>query len=344
MQFVVVDGSWPVVPCAIPRSQLLARSVKDTDHGEDGVGQSVLPGRALFTLCQEVLDTSASKTKAPPELATLDMTFLRDPQTGPLGALRLYTFKSVSHQFFAVEDLVSSGCLIVFTSHWASLTSAALLTGVRTTHKEKDNPAKSSRRRIENKTGSGTREVSASRASSLMGRGRSVLQKFSRAETYFTSVASATQRDFEMVNELLLSGTIRMNARLESFLCSVCGNLPRRTMTTSCCGAVVCLLCAPTLSSSSVLREEVVCAVCGEMPLTNPEAHVSRDAEVMRLVRELRVLYHPQVSAAACRAMPGETQPPPTPFNVHHAGLPVPICDMNEPTGSVLGSVFMGPS
>ncbi|RNE97619.1 hypothetical protein TraAM80_09246 [Trypanosoma rangeli] len=344
MQFVVVDGAWPVVPCAISRSQLLARAVRDSDLGEEGGGRFLLPGSALVTLCQEVLDACATRSQAPPNLKALDVALLHAPHSGSPGALCLYAPTSVGQQRFAVEDLAGSECLLAFTAHRESLISVALLSGVRPTHKERDDATRPSARRPETRSGSDIREVSGSKAARLAGRSVPALRKFTRAETYFTSVASTTQRDFAVVNELLLLGTIRVNERVESFVCSVCGNLPWRTMTTSCCGAVVCAVCAPTLSSSSVLGEEVVCAVCGEVPLTNPEAHVSRDAEVMRLVRELRVLYRPQLSVAACRTLPSGSQPPPTPFTVHHAGLPLPLCDTSGPTASVLGSLFLGSS
>ncbi|RNF06325.1 uncharacterized protein Tco025E_07601 [Trypanosoma conorhini] len=344
MQFVVVDGAWPVVPCAVPRSQLEARAAQGTDPGEEGGGRALLPGRALVSLCQEVLDASSAQGKAPPTLRALHVALLCDPHRGPPRALRIYAPASVGHQLFAVQDLVGPACLLAFTSRRESLISAALLTGARPAHKEGADATGPSARRTETESGGGTREEPGSKVGGLAGRGVSALQRFTRAETYFTSVAPTAQREFEVVNELLLSGMIRMSECVESFVCSVCGSLPRRTMTTSCCGAVVCSACAPTLSPSSVLGEEAVCAVCGEVPLTNPEAHAGRDAEVTRLVRELRVLYRPQISALACRALPSERQPPPTPLTMRHTGLPLPLCDVSGPTASVLGSAFMGPA
>ncbi|KEG15407.1 hypothetical protein DQ04_00081060 [Trypanosoma grayi] len=345
MNFVIVDGSWPVAPCVLPRSRLLAHAVKDASDGGDSA-RLVIQGRTLLTLCQQLVDAVAVKTKSALDLTTLALAVLRDLHDDPLSAVCLVTPKCVHHHMFALEDLVGSARLVVFTSRWESLSSAAALSRAKTARKKREESPSATRRRVE-KSGSDSREVSGSRPSPLPGRGTTGMQKSTRAETYFTKVGLATQSDLDAVNRLLLAGTIQLDPRMESFLCTVCGRLPRQTVTASCCGAVLCAGCAPmplNSSLSSVLSERSVCGVCGETPLTAPETQTSRDAEVMRLVRELRVLYHPQLSAAACHDLP-EKEPSRVPFVLQHAGVPPPLCDMSgQSSKPVLGPIFPSPS
>ncbi|ORC89056.1 uncharacterized protein TM35_000142670 [Trypanosoma theileri] len=377
MEFVVVDGDWPVAPYLLPRSRLLTHSVKETDDNGDG-SCLLIHGHELLKLCQQLLmDVAVGTTRTVPDLSTLALALVRDTNDILLTNVRIVPPKNVMRHVFAVEDLVGTERLVVFTSRWESPSFAStLLTGTRTAPKERkqqkqqqqqqqqqqnsqqdeDLPSPT-RRRLE-KSGSRARESSNARLDSLAGRNRSVLQKFTRAETYFTSVSSSTPADLEAVNQLLLTGAIRTDACIESFLCNVCGGLPLQTMTTSCCGAIVCSVCAPASTSSAVFRERTACAVCGEVPLTDPEAHPSRDSEVMRLVQELRVLYYPQLATAAVRhEMPKNPQTS-LPFGIHNAGISAvtanappppsshsisPLCDNSGANTPVLTSIFLRP-
>ncbi|KAH9601093.1 hypothetical protein LSM04_000130 [Trypanosoma melophagium] len=368
MEFVVVDGDWPVAPYLLPLPRLVRHSVKETDDSGDGSCR-LIHGDKLLKLCQQLLiDVSVVTTRAVPDLSGLALALVRETHDVLLTSMRIVTPRNVTRHVFALEDLVGNERLVVFTSRWESPSFAStLLTGTRTVpkerkqqkqqHSQKDEDLPSPTRRRLEKSGSLARESSNARIGNLSGRSRSVLQKFTRAETYFTSVPSSTPSDVEAVNQLLLTGAIRTDACIESFLCNVCGGLPLQTMTTSCCGAIVCSVCAPASTSSAVFSERTACAVCGEVPLTDPEAHPSRDTEVMRLVQELRVLYYPQLNNAVRHEMPKNPQTT-LPFGMHSAGItgvtatapPPPtasslssLCDNSGSVTPVLGSIFSRP-
>ncbi|KPA75387.1 hypothetical protein ABB37_08664 [Leptomonas pyrrhocoris] len=123
--------------------------------------------------------------------------------------------------------------------------------------------------------------------------------------------AAVSSEDIKALNELCDRGQMAcLDASLADFFCCQCGHLPLLTLTMSCCGAVLCERCAPTPPTvEGVSAADRACPVCGEEPLDPPLSHPSRDVKVAKLVKELKVLYHPQLQALQA---PKESQPPST--------------------------------
>ncbi|KAG5506402.1 hypothetical protein JKF63_05905 [Porcisia hertigi] len=136
-----------------------------------------------------------------------------------------------------------------------------------------------------------------------------------QALTVVPSVVSSD--DIKELNELIDEGKLsRLDVRLTDFFCCQCYHLPLLTLTMSCCGAVLCQLCAPTPPTvEAVSVADRLCPVCGEEPLDPPLSHETRDAKVAKLVKELKVLYLPQLCALReSRQAPAVpvTSPPPS--------------------------------
>ncbi|CBH08896.1 hypothetical protein, conserved [Trypanosoma brucei gambiense DAL972] len=350
MKFLVVDGDWPVTPYTLTRSELVSHSVEEADGGSEG-GQLIIHGHTLVALCQQQLNTSVVRVRAAPDLSTLGLTILHESLSDSTGNIRLVTPKSLTRQVFAVDDLLVHGRLIVFTSRWESLASAAIV-GVKSDRREEHELTRRTKSRPEEtkNSGRGNHDTSVSRPSVFSGRNRTALHKFTCAETYFQSIPPATVHDLDLLNNLIQAGTIRLDPRVEVYLCTVCGFLPRQTFTTSCCGAIMCGACTPLISTSSVMpsvmSERYVCIACKELPFTSHTAHVSRDAEVMKLVRELRVLHHPQLASAASATSShgmAEKSHASLPFLLHSMGIMPAKRDVGGAAAPVLGSVFPNP-
>lgn len=128
--------------------------------------------------------------------------------------------------------------------------------------------------------------------------------------------ATVSGDDIKDLNELIDQGAMAsLDASLADFFCCQCGHLPLLTLTMSCCGAVLCQRCAPTPPTvEGVSAADRTCPVCGEEPLDPPLSHPARDAKVAKLVKELKVLYFPQLQASRESQQPSaEVSAPSTP-------------------------------
>lgn len=117
-------------------------------------------------------------------------------------------------------------------------------------------------------------------------------------EQVLDSVSTTVRHnDIEAVNELMEAGLpARIQHVILPYACRRCYHLPQFTLTMSCCGAVLCSRCVPSPPTvTDISREERLCPVCKEEPLEPPQSHPSRDEQVHRLVKELKVLYLPQL-------------------------------------------------
>lgn len=122
--------------------------------------------------------------------------------------------------------------------------------------------------------------------------------------------------DIRELNELMDQGRLaNLAPALTDFFCCQCFHLPLLTLTMSCCGAVLCERCAPTPPTvEGVSAADRACPVCTEEPLEPPLSHPRRDEKVAKLVKELKVLYHPQLRALrASRQASAEPSAPSTP-------------------------------
>ncbi|CCD20408.1 hypothetical protein ERJ75_001028500 [Trypanosoma vivax] len=348
MNFIVAHGEWPTVLHVVPRSQLITHSVKVSMEPNDN-DQLVVHGYTLTALCQGQLHTSTSKGTNVPDLSSLGLVLLQGMPNALSSVVRLVTPKTVARQLFVVEDLLLADHMVIFTSKWESLAATAPLIRVKR-KREGENTTSLKTDILEGKASghSGISDAPITRTARLPRTRRQGPRGQARPEMYLISVSSATLHDLNLVNRLLSAGTIRLDPHMESFLCSVCCILPQRTFTASCCGAVLCAFCVPLVSTSSLMqtagRERYTCAVCGEMPFKDCDAQPSRDVEVMRLVRELRVLYYPQIAAAAsaCQGVAEESHQAVS-FAHHHVGMPTrqhPVISANPP---VLDSILPAP-
>lgn len=128
--------------------------------------------------------------------------------------------------------------------------------------------------------------------------------------------AAVNGEDIKELNELIDQGKMTsLDASLADFFCCQCGHLPLLTLTMSCCGAVLCQRCAPTPPTvEGVTAADRACPVCGEEPLDPPLSHPARDATVAKLVKELKVLFYPQLQASRESQQPStEASTPSTP-------------------------------
>jgi hypothetical protein len=128
--------------------------------------------------------------------------------------------------------------------------------------------------------------------------------------------AAVNGDDIKDLNELIDQGRLTsLDASLADFFCCQCGHIPLLTLTMSCCGAVLCQRCAPTPPTvEGVSAADRACPVCGEEPLDPPLSHPGRDAKVAKLVKELKVLFYPQLQAMRESQQPStEVSTPSTP-------------------------------
>ncbi|CCW67221.1 unnamed protein product [Phytomonas sp. Hart1] len=74
-----------------------------------------------------------------------------------------------------------------------------------------------------------------------------------------------------------------------------------------CCGAMLCPPCLPSPPTvEGVSRGERLCPVCHEEPGESPISHPHNDERLSHLVKELKVLYLPQLRALRqARESPG---------------------------------------
>ncbi|CAG9573106.1 conserved hypothetical protein [Leishmania major strain Friedlin] len=157
-------------------------------------------------------------------------------------------------------------------------------------------------------------EEEPSRSSRRLDSPHSLLNK----EEVLAVVPSAMSGDdIKELNELIDEGKLSsLDASLTDFFCCQCYHLPLLTLTMSCCGAVLCQCCAPTPPTvEGVSAADRACPVCGEEPLDPPLSHLERDVKVAKLVKELKVLYLPQLHALRnsrqASAEPSKPSPPP---------------------------------
>ncbi|CAJ1023379.1 hypothetical protein, conserved [Leishmania lindenbergi] len=251
-------------------------------------------------------------------------------------SLRVIAADALEHVFFNVnEDLLQDGRLVVFTyaenllhvgidaNAWAEarVAAAAASTGVAVgdgdgstgpyghasgpvgegaTNKDPSLSADSGTdaefakrpRRVDVVWG----KDEPSRSSRRLDSPRSVLKK----EQVLAAVpCTVNGDDIKELNELIDEGRLAsFDVSLTDFFCSQCYHLPLLTLTMSCCGAVLCQCCAPTPPTvEGVSATDRACPVCGEEPLDPPLSHPGRDVKVAKLVKELKVLYFPQLRA-----------------------------------------------
>ncbi|CCD13863.1 unnamed protein product [Trypanosoma congolense IL3000] len=347
MRFLVIDGDGSTSAHELPQSQLMLHSFQGTDEDSDTV-RAMVHSSTLVGLCQHLLETSILPARVAPDLSVMALALLHENFAVSRNSIRLVTPKRTAMQLFSVDDLLEPGKLVIFVSRWESLASAAVIVPKLGQRPQRD-LSNSGRARLEdhNKNSRGNREPPLSRLAAFPGRGLETATKIAYAETHFHSVHPATLHDLDLLNRLLLAGTIRLDPKVETYLCSVCGCLPRQTLTTSCCGAVMCAMCIPLISTTtsgmSTVREKYMCAVCHEFPFTSHVTHPNRDAEIMRLVRELRVLHHPQFVAASATTVhcgPNEPRHQPIPIMMRNMGMAPTKHDVANATAPVLGSIF----
>ncbi|GET88095.1 hypothetical protein, conserved [Leishmania tarentolae] len=165
-------------------------------------------------------------------------------------------------------------------------------------------------------------EEEPSRSSRRLESPHSLLSK----EDVLAVVPSAVSSDdIKRLNELIDQGKLSsLDASLTDFFCCQCYHLPLLTLTMSCCGAVLCQCCAPTPPTvEGVPAADRACPVCGEEPLDPPLSHLQRDVKVAKLVKELKVLYLPQLHALhEPRQVSAESlKASPTPFMLSNASV-----------------------
>lgn len=158
-------------------------------------------------------------------------------------------------------------------------------------------------------------EEEPTRSSRRLDSSHSLLNK----EEVLAVVPSAVSSDdIKELNELIDEGKLSsLDASLTDFFCCQCYHLPLLTLTMSCCGAVLCQCCAPTPPTvEGVSAADRTCPVCGEEPLDPPLSHLERDVKVAKLVKELKVLYFPQLHALreSRQASAELSKPSPPPF------------------------------
>ncbi|KAG5502586.1 hypothetical protein JIQ42_05655 [Leishmania sp. Namibia] len=258
-----------------------------------------------------------------------------DGDLGP-APLRVIAADALEHIFFNVnEDLLQDGRLVVFTyaenllhvsidtDVWAenrvaatgASSGVAVSAGDGSTRvcSSADGPeaegAANERLSLNNDGGAAVGLAKRPRRGDLVG-GEEELSRASRRldsphssvrkEQVLAVVPSAVNGDdIKELNELIDEGKLcTLDASLTDFFCCQCYHLPLLTLTMSCCGAVLCQHCAPTPPTvEGVSAADRACPICGEEPLDPPISHLTRDAKAAKLVKELKVLYLPQLRA-----------------------------------------------
>ncbi|CCW59806.1 unnamed protein product [Phytomonas sp. EM1] len=120
-----------------------------------------------------------------------------------------------------------------------------------------------------------------------------------RVEPFLNAVPTiTTPQDIKDLNELLDDGVIRVGEGWMGFLCSRCAHIPPLTLTMPCCGGMLCPPCLPSPPTvEGVSRGERLCPICHEEPSEPPRSHPQHDERLSHLVKELKVLYLPQLRA-----------------------------------------------
>lgn len=149
-------------------------------------------------------------------------------------------------------------------------------------HEKEPGPESSERKRWRGRSGE---HVESDRAEGSQGTNKEAAMP---APTTTTPVDGALMKNAAAYVQLL--------SLVHEYVCMHCRQLPVMTLTMSCCSAVLCQNCVPTPPTvQTASREDTMCPICAEIPVTPPESHIQRDRKVAALVKELRVLYLPQL-------------------------------------------------
>ncbi|CAD2215285.1 hypothetical protein AGDE_13619 [Angomonas deanei] len=215
------------------------------------------------------------------------------PQYTYQGMLQFISCEDVNECLFDVrEDLMKREHLVVFTENDTlkriAVDRAAAVADLT--------PGRGNRKQARNSTATaGSASMRHSITSPHLHSTRS--SKRIRPELTFDNVSSSVgTSDVKDVNSLIENGTICVDAEVEPYLCRGCLAFPTAILTMSCCGAVICSDCAPTPPTVQMSNsKDRMCPLCGEEPLEAPQTHPESDQEVLKIVKELKVLYLPDV-------------------------------------------------
>lgn len=259
-----------------------------------------ISGAALRALCIKVLaEESPSTANHLHDGALLHCIILNNMQTGARDGFCLVPAAAVADHIFDVPTELLVEDRVVIFSVWDNLEKTAISEGSRGAAAapaaevaDVDSPRVAAKRvALERPTGGTSPSVTRP-----MGRAP---PKMHRAESALDLVpAVVTSEDLKELNELLYNGTIQMSETLERYVCARCMHLPALTLTMSCCGSVLCPHCLPIPPGvEGARREELLCPICHEEPLSPPQSHPKQDARALHLQKELKVLFMPQLKA-----------------------------------------------